>query len=245
MTRPLEVLMAIVALVLLIACGNVANLLLVRAAGRQREIAVRLALGASRWQIMRQLLVESVLLSLTGGVVGVGVAVCRSQALLGFLPQGNTPLGLACHAGCARSAVQLWRGAGHRTGSSAWSPHCKPPTPTWRPRSKNRRAAVAGTGHARLRKSLVVAQVTLSLLLLIGAGLFIRSLQNLRDVGPGFPCQQSDRLHRRSLSERLRLPRSMAFFRELDRNLAAIAGRAIRLDGHGLPSSKMTSGTAP
>ena len=170
MARPLEVLMAIVALVLLIACGNVANLLLVRAAGRQREIAVRLALGASRWQIMRQLLVESVLLSLTGGVAGRRAwPMPASKALLGFLPQGSTPLGLAA---TPDARVLLFNfGVALVTGLVfGLVPALQATNPDVAPTLKEQAGAVAGTSHGRLRKSLVVAQVTLSLLLLIGAG---------------------------------------------------------------------------
>ena len=179
--------MAIVALVLLIACANMANLLLVRAAGRQREIAVRLALGAGRWQIMRQLLVESVLLALTGGVVGVGVAYAGVKALLGFLPQGSAPLGLAA---TPDARVLLFNfGVALVTGLVfGLVPALQATRPDVAPTLKDQARSVAGAGHARLRKSLVAAQVTLSLLLLIGAGLFIRSLRNLRDVGPGFPA---------------------------------------------------------
>ncbi|MGA2184855.1 MAG: ABC transporter permease [Bryobacteraceae bacterium] len=223
MARPLEVLMAIVGLVLLIASGNVANLLLVRAAGRQKEIAVRLAMGASRWQIMRQLLVESVLLSLTGGVVGVAVAWAGVTALLRFLPQGTTPLGLAATPDgrilLFNFAVALLTGL-----LFGLVPALQATNPDVAPTLKDQAGSVAGAGHARLRKSLVVAQVTLSLLLLIGAGLFIRSLQNLRDLGPGFP---SSNLVTFAVDPSLNgydLPRSMAFFRELNRNLAGMPG---------------------
>ena len=222
-TRPLQVLMAIVALVLAIACGNVANLLLVRAAGRQREIAVRLALGAGRRQIMRQLLVESVLLSLTGGAAGVAVAWAGTRTLLDFLPHGTTPLGLAT---TPDARILLFNfGVALATGLLfGLVPALQATNPDVAPTLKDQAGSVAGAGHARLRKALVVAQVTLSLLLLIGASLFLRSLQNLRDAGPGFPASNLiaftvdpplngyDGLH------------SRAFFRELDRNLAAIPG---------------------
>lgn len=223
MTKPLQVLMAIVALVLLIACSNVANLLLVRAAGRQREVAVRLALGAGRWQIMRQLLAESVLLSLTGGAVGVAVAWAGARTLLGFLPQGATPLGLAT---TPDARILLFNfGVALLTGLLfGLVPALQATNPDVAPTLKDQARSVAGGGHARLRKSLVVAQVTLSLLLLIGAGLFIRSLQNLRDVGPGFP---SSHLIAFTVDPSLNGydgPRSLTFFRELNRNLARIPG---------------------
>jgi len=222
MSRPLEVLMAIVALVLLIACGNVANLLLVRAAGRQKEIAVRLALGAARRQIVRQLLVESLILSLAGGVIGVGVAWSGAKALLGFLPQGSAPLGLSA---APDARILLFNFAVALVTGLLFG--LVPAMQTTRPdvgrTLKDQARSVAG-GHTRLRKSLVVAQVTLSLLLLIAAGLFIRSLRNLRESGAGI---QASNLISFTVDPSLNGysgPRSIAFFRELNRNLSTIAG---------------------
>jgi predicted permease len=223
MARPLEVLMAIVGLVLLIACGNVANLLLVRAAGRRREIAVRLALGAGRWQIMRQLLVESVLLSLIGGAAGVAVAWAGAKALLGFLPHGVTPLGLSAvpdgRVLLFNFAVALLTGL-----LFGLVPALQATNPDVAPTLKDEARSVAGGGHARLRKSLVAAQVTLSLLLLIAAGLFIRSLRNLRDVGPGFPVSHLVAFTVDPSLNGYDAPHSLAFFRELNRRLAGSPG---------------------
>jgi predicted permease len=223
MTRPLEVLMAIVGLVLLIACGNVANLLLVRAAGRQREIAVRLALGASRWQIMRQLLVESVMLSLTGGLVGVVLAWVGARALLDFLPQGSTPLGISASPD---SRILLFNFAVALVTGLLFGlvPAMQATNPDVAPTLKDQANAVTGAKHARIRKSLVVAQVTLSLLLLIGAGLFIRSLRNLRDVGPGFAASNLVSFAVDPSLNGYDLSRSLAFFRQLNSNLAALPG---------------------
>ncbi|MGA3024017.1 MAG: ABC transporter permease [Bryobacteraceae bacterium] len=223
MSRPLEVLMAIVGLVLLIACGNVANLLLVRAAGRQREIAIRLALGAGRWQIMRQLLVESVLLALTGGAVGVAIAWAGAKALLGFLPQDSVPLGLTA---TPDGRILLFNFAVALATGLLFGlvPALQATKPDVAPTLKDQVGSVAGSGHARLRKSLVVAQVTLSLLLLIGAGLFIRSLRNLRDVGPGFPASNLIAFTVDPSLNGYDGPRSITFFRELNRNLAAMPG---------------------
>ncbi len=223
MSRPLEVLMAIVALVLLIACGNVANLLLVRAAGRQKEISVRLALGAARRQIVRQLLVESLILSLTGGVVGVALAWSGVKALLGFLPQSSTPLGLSATPDARillfNFAVALVTGL-----LFGLVPAIQATRPNIGRTLKDQASAVAGAGHARVRKSLVVAQVTLSLLLLIGAGLFIRSLRNLRQSGTGIEASNLISFTVDPALNGYSGPRSMAFFHDLNRNLTAIAG---------------------
>jgi predicted permease len=223
MTRPLEVLMAIVALVLLIACGNVANLLLVRAAGRQREIAVRLALGASRWQIVRQLLAESAMLAITGGVVGVGVAYVGVKALLGFMPQSPTALGLAA---APDTRVLLFNfGVALVTGLVfGLVPALQSTNPDVAPTLKDQAGSVAGAGHERLRKALVGAQVTLSLLLLIGAGLFIRSLRNLRAEGPGFPVSSLIAFTVDPTLNGYDGPHSLTFLRELNRSLAATPG---------------------
>jgi predicted permease len=223
MSRPLEVLTAIVALVLLIACGNVANLLLVRAAGRQKEIAVRLALGAGRGQIMRQLLVESVMLSLTGGAAGVAIAWGGATTLLGFLPQGSIPLGLS--AAPDRRILLFNFAVALLTGLLfGLVPALQASRPDVAPTLKDQAGSIAGAGHARLRKSLVVAQVTLSLLLLIGAGLFIRSLRHLRDTGPGFAASNLISFTVDPSLNAYSGPRSLGFFRDLNRNLSATPG---------------------
>lgn len=184
-SKPLLVLMATAALVLLIACANVANLLLARAASRQKEIAVRLALGSGRRRIVRQLLVESLLLSLAGGVAGLGLAVWTDRVLIHMLPPSATPLTL--------SYAPDWRIFGFAIGVSALAgiafglvPAFQSTRPDLAETLKDQAGAVVGGGSTLTRKLLVVSQIALSLLLLIGAGLFIRSLQNLKDLDPGF-----------------------------------------------------------
>jgi predicted permease len=178
--------MAIVGLVLLIACANVANLLIARATARQKEIAVRLALGASRGQIISQLLVESLMLSMTGGAAGLLLAVWIDEALVNFLPTGGTDT-------LAVSAMPDWRILLFTLTISLLTgiifglvPALQATRPDLAPTLKDEVGAITSTASIGLRKTLVVAQVSLSLLLLVGAGLFIRSLKNLKNIDPGF-----------------------------------------------------------
>jgi predicted permease len=185
-SKPLVVLMAMVGLVLLIACANVANLLLARAAARQKEIAVRLALGAGRARVIRQLLVESVVLSFAGGLAGIAIAYASGGVLLRFLPDADANLSLA--------KTPDLRVLGFAFGLSLITgllfglvPALQATRPAIAPTLKDQASNVsAGGGQARVRMILVAAQVALSLVLLVGAGLFARSLINLRNVDPGF-----------------------------------------------------------
>jgi predicted permease len=188
-SNSLLVLMAIVGLVLLIACANVANLLIARATARQKEIAVRLALGAGRGQIVSQLLVESLMLSLAGGAAGLMLAVWIDEGLVNFLPTGDTNT-------LAISATPDWRILLFTLCVSLLTgiifglvPALQATRPNLAPTLKDEVGAITSTASIGLRKTLVVAQVMLSLLLLIGAGLFIRSLKNLKGVDPGFKTQ--------------------------------------------------------
>ncbi|HEY0781615.1 MAG TPA: FtsX-like permease family protein, partial [Thermoanaerobaculia bacterium] len=189
--QPLLTLLAIVALVLVVACANVANLLLERALGRQKEIAVRLSLGASRMRLIRQLLTESVLLSFLGGALGVVFSLWAGPALLALAGKA-APTGLdlkpdlvtLAFTGFVSIATGLLFGLApaRRATSLELAPVLK----------ENARSVVGGAAGGRwpLGKLLVVAQFALSLLLLTGAGLFIRSLQNLGRIDLGYDRTQ-------------------------------------------------------
>jgi predicted permease len=186
--QSLYLMMAVVGLVLLIACVNVANLLLARAAERQKEIAVRLALGAGRFRLVRQLLTESVLLALAGGALGLLFALWGRDLLLNLRFSGqemsSLRTGLDARVLAFTFAVSVLTGVLFGL------------IPAWRATRVDLTPALKDTGrsssgHSRslVGKSLVVAQVALSLLLLIGAGLFLRTLRNLQHVAPGFNTQ--------------------------------------------------------
>jgi predicted permease len=222
-TNPLWALMAIVGLVLLIACSNVANLLIARAAARQKEIAVRLALGASRRRLICQLLEESVLLSAAGGLAGLGLAVWMDRTLIGFLPLGVTPLTV--------SSMPDGRVLGFTFAVAVLTgfvfglaPALQATRPELAGTLKDQAGSVVGGTAVGLRKSLVVAQVSLSLLLLIGAGLFIQSLRNLRDLNPGFHTENLLTFAMDPTLNGYKPERSLQFYRELTDRMNALPG---------------------
>ena len=181
----LIVLMCMVGLVLLIACANVANLLIARGFMRQREIAVRLSLGASRGQLIRQLLVESLVLSFIGGLAGVAVAVGLTRGLLALIPSDSNPLLIRAEPDLRilsfTFALTLVTGV-----LFGLLPALRASRPDPWTTLKDTVGSIAGAGGSLfLRKGLVTAQVALSFLLLFGAGLFVRSLQNLKTTDTG------------------------------------------------------------
>lgn len=184
-SQPLTILLIVVGAVLLIACANVANLQLSRAAGRQKEIAVRLALGASRWQLVRQLLTESVLLALLGGAVGTIFAYWGKDALLSLRPWGGDELALDLKLDLRvlgfTIAVSLITGI-----LFGLAPALRTTRVDLTSALKESAQSVTGGRRSRLTKTLIVVQVAVSLVLLIGAGLFVGTLRNLHRVEAGF-----------------------------------------------------------
>ena len=185
----LLVLLGAVSLVLLIACANVANLLLARAAGRRREFAIRSALGAGRARIIRQLFTESILLSLSGGIVGLALGFVGVRALLAISPAGLPRIG------DGGSAVGIdWRVLGFTLAVSLATGllfglfpalHASRTDLNSVLKESSSRSGI-GLRQGRMRALLVVSEVSLALVLLIGAILLIRSLVALHGVGPGF-----------------------------------------------------------
>ncbi|HEU0005496.1 MAG TPA: ABC transporter permease, partial [Terriglobia bacterium] len=182
----LYLLLGVVGLVLLIACANVANLLLSRAAARQKELGVRLALGAGKWRLIRQLLTESVLLSVLGGAMGILLALWIKDGLLAVSDWGGRRMR-------ALEPQLDWRVLSFTTALSLATGILFGLAPAWRATKVDLTATLKDGGRGSnaasrslLSRGLVVLQVSLSLLLLIGAGLFVRTLLNLQRVDPGF-----------------------------------------------------------
>jgi predicted permease len=220
---PLLVLTAVVGLVLLIACANVANLLIARATARQKEIAVRLALGASRSRIISQLLVESLALAIAGGIAGLALAAWMDKALVNFLPTGSSPITI--------STIPDWRILAFNLAVSLLTgvifglvPALQSTRPQLAGTLKDQVGSIVGGASVGLRKALVAAQVMLSLLLLIGAGLFIRSLQNLKDLDPGFHTANLLGFAVDPPLNGYKQERSLDLYRQLRDNLDAIPG---------------------
>jgi predicted permease len=221
---PLLLLMGLTGGVLLIACANVANLLIARAAAREKEIAVRLALGASRGRIVRLLLVESALLSSMGAVLGIALAYATDRLLFGLLPPDAAALKLSA---APDRRVLLFTAAVAVLTAVVFglAPALQSARSQLAPTLKDQAGALAGgVRQARFRKTLVAAQVALSLLLLVGAGLFVRSLVNLRNLGPGFPAERLLAFNVDPSLNSYPVERSKAFFRQLTDELLAIPG---------------------
>ncbi len=227
-SRPLYILMAVVGLVLLIACANVANLLLARATIREQEIAVRRALGAGRLRLVRQLLAESMLLASLGGIAGLLLAF-RASHLLVVLISGDEPMYLRVSPDVRvlgfTVLVSLLTGI-----LFGLAPALRSTRVDLTPALKD--GAKSGSGrtyrfahlHIGLGKVLVVSQIALSLLLLVGAGLFVRTLENLENVSTGFNARNLLLLGLDPTQAGYKGQRLESFYETLHERLRAVPG---------------------
>jgi predicted permease len=220
----LIVLMCMVGLVLLISCANVANLLIARGFVRQREIAVRLSIGASRGQLVRQLLVESMVLSFVGGLLGLAVSIGLTRALIALIPMDGQPILVQPEPDLRILAFTfvLTSITGVIFGLL---PALRASRPDPWTTLKDTVGAVAGaSGSLFLRKGLVTAQVALSFLLLFGAGLFVRSLQNLRTTDTGLEMSNLITFQLSPALSGYDAPRTVNLYRDLLEGLRTAPG---------------------
>lgn len=231
--RSVTILMVVVALVLLIVCANVANLLLSRATARQKELSVRLSLGATRGRLMRQLLTESMLLAVMGGALGVLVGYWGRQLLPG--PPGQTlpmdwkvlafVLAVTLLTGLVFGIAPALRGTGMNVSSSL----------------KETSRSVVG-GRSILGKSLLVVQVAISLVLLVGAGLFLQTLQNLRHVDVGFNPQNLLLFRVNPSLNRYDEQKTTELYRQLLERLGSVPGvKGVAMSNPGLLSGSVNN----
>ena len=219
--EPLLLLMGMVGLVLAITCANVAGLLMAKGAARRREIAVRMALGARRRAVVRQLLLESLLLGVVGGLAALIVAVWSSQLLVHLLPE-DTTLAASLDARVLAFNIAVALGAGLLFGVL---PALQAARTDISATLKGAAGSIASQlSHARWRKVLVAGQFALSLLLLVAAGLFGVSLIHLLTKNPGFEAENLATFAVDPLLNGYSKERSLTFFQDLERRLAALPG---------------------
>ncbi|HLY59897.1 MAG TPA: ABC transporter permease [Terriglobia bacterium] len=237
-SEPLSILMAVVGLVLLIACANVANLSLARATSRRKEIALRLALGAGRQRLIRQLLTESVMLAFMGGALGVILAYWAGGVLLSFMSGGRNPVILQLSPDLRvlgfTATVSVLTGI-----LFGLAPALSGTRVDLTPALKEGGTRIGGAGgrtlglSKELGKALVVVQVALSLLLLIGAGLFVRTLTNLESENIGFDRSNLLLFSIDPTQDGYKGARLTTFYDELRRRIDAIPGvRSASLSRH-------------
>jgi len=241
--RPLVILLCAVGFVLLIACSNIAGLMLARTSGRTREIAVRAALGAGRWALMRQTLAESLLLAFGGAVTGLALAYAGMRVLLLLAPE-DAAIGIAASID---ANVLLFTAAATIVSALLFGG-----VPAWQIAKLDTaevlkgtgRSGMSGRGRQRLRSALVTCETALALMLLVGAGLFIRSLARIEDVRPGFDphgvITAGLSLPRTRYPD---MPKQIVFYRTLIDRLASTPGVASAAAAVGLPFTG-TAGSA-
>jgi predicted permease len=235
LTGQLTILLAVAGLVLLIACANVANLLLARATARGREVAIRLSIGASRMRLFRQFLTESLLLSLLGGAAGLFMAWGGARFLVRIFTEPDQQLSLSTGLGgpvlAFTAAVTLLTGILFGIA------------PSLRASRTNVNAGLRETGQGVTRsrgrlnvaKSLVIVQVALSLLLVIGAGLFLRTLWNLQTIALGYPKENLLQVHVDGVATGYKGPALADYYHEVAGRLGALPGvRGVTYSENGL-----------
>jgi predicted permease len=241
--RPLLILLGAVGFVLLIACANVANLQLARAAVRQREIAIRAAVGAARMRLIRQLLTESVLLSLIGGVLGLLLAIGGLRLLLKLGPDTLPRLG---EIGVDARVLGFTFAVSFVTGIIfGIFPALRASRVDLNGVLKDTGRSYSSTGQHRLRNLFVVSEIALSLMLLIGAGLLVRSYGQIQNASPGFNPKNV-------LSFRLSLPNSkykgpavITFYKQLLDRIKALPGVESAGTSYSLPMSSVALAWGP
>ncbi len=218
----LLILLSAVAMVLLIACANAANLMLTRASARQREIAVRMALGAPRSRVVRQLLTESLLIASIGGALGLVLAVAGVKALVLLLP-ANFPRAHDIHVSAPvflfTLAISVGTGVLFGLAPALQASRTDPKEGL----HKGGRATTGGRRQSRLRNALVISEVSLACVLLIGAGLMLRSFLNLLHLNPGFQTEHVVTAMLSLPQERYKTPESLIhFYDELPRAIRSL-----------------------
>ncbi|HEX4020199.1 MAG TPA: ABC transporter permease [Acidobacteriaceae bacterium] len=224
-SQPLKMLMALTGIVLLIACANIANLLLARSTARAREFAVRQALGATRSRLVRQLLTESLLLAILGGALGIALSVLADHLLLRMVSTGADmlPLDVSIHSRLLLFTLAVTVCTAILFGTL---PALRATRLELTDVLKDGRSPSFGAAKTPLAKSLIVVQVAFSLVLLVGAGLFVRSLINLNNVDTGFNRHNAlvMNLDPSSIGYKDTEPRLIALYQQIEQRVAAVHG---------------------